>query len=206
MSDRFPLGSVARINLDIIAIGLGLISQSPTAAIERLADGKWFQVSDGTWQTTIVENPMTQTDSVNLPGRYHFDFDQALDLVTASRSYVVKLTNTGAATRLEYRDIFFGTMAAVASMELCSVQGSIVSSQGDPISNIVVKATLMPVYNGGLGRAVDNGRTALTYTDHNGAFDLQLVRGGVFRLEIDAVGYDRKVVIPNQSSVLFTDL
>ena len=206
MHDRFPLGSVARLNLDIVTAGAGVISQSPTAAIKRLSDGKWFQVSDGSWQTTIVENPMTQTDAVNMPGRYHFDFNQALDLVVASSSYAVKLTNSGGSARLEYRDLFFGPMAVVASMELCSVQGSVISNQGDPVTNVPIRATLMPVYNGGLGRAIDNGRTATTYTDHNGAFDLPLVRGGIFRLEIDSVGYDRKVTIPNQPSVLFTDL
>jgi len=206
MQIRYSLGSIARLALDIVTGGVGIISQTPTAAIQRLLDGMWFQVSDGSWQATIVENPMVQTDSVNLPGRYHFDFNQALDLVVASSSYVAKLTNTGASARLEYLDLFFGPMASVASMELCSVQGTIISNQGDPITNIPVKATLVPVYNGGLGRAVDNGRTAVAYTDHNGAFDLPLVRGGIFRLEIDAVGYDRKVTIPNQSSVLFTDL
>ena len=206
MQKRFALGSVARLNLDIVTAGAGILSQAPTAAIKRLSDGKWFQVSDGTWQSTIVENLMTQTDSVNLPGRYHFDFNQALDLVAASSSYVAKLKNTGASARLEYMDLVFGAMAAVDSMALCSVQGTVISNQGDPVVNTLVKASLQPVYTGGLGRTVESGRTAVTYTGHDGSFDLPLVRGGIFRLEIDAVGYDRKVTIPDQSSVLFTDL
>lgn len=206
MSDRFSLGSVARINLDIVNAGVGVISQTPTASIKRLADGKWFQVSDGSWQSTIVDNPMTQTDSVNLPGRYHVNFDQSKDVVVGSTAYVVKLTNGPLNPRLEYRDLFFGPLAAVASMALCSIQGTVISAQGDPVTNVPVKASLMPIYSGGFGRAVDHGRTALAYTDNNGNFDLPLVRGGIFRLEIDAVGYDRKVTIPNQSSVLFTDL
>ena len=206
MPDRFPLGSIARLHLDIVTAGAGALSQTPTAAIKRLADGKWLQVSDGTWQTTIVENPMVQSDVTNLPGRYHFDFDQALDLVVASSSYIAKLTNTGGSARLEYRDLKFGVMAAVASMALCSVQGVIVSTQATPLANAAVKATLMPVYNGGLGRAVESARVAVVYTDAQGAFDLPLVRGGVFRLEIDAVGYDRRVTVPSQASVLFTDL
>jgi len=202
---RYPLASVARLSLDIIASGAGVISQSPTAAIKRLSDGKWFQVSDGIWQTTIVENAMTQTDSVNLPGRYHFDFDQSFDLLAQSKDYVAKLTNV-ATPRLEYRDLVFGPMAAAGEMTLCSVQGTVVSAQGEPIPNVLVEATLMPVYNGGSGRAVESGRVSRAYTNVTGDFDLPLVRGGIFRLEIDTVGYDRKVTIPNQSSVLFTDL
>jgi hypothetical protein len=206
MNERYTLASTARLNLDIVAAGVGVISQAPTAAILRVSDGKWFQAGDGTWQATIVENPMTQTDSVNLPGRYHFDFDQSLDTLAASSSYVAKLTNTGGNARLEYRDLVFGAMPSVASMALCSIQGTVISNQGDRLVNVPIKATLMPVFTGGSGRAVDNGRVALTYTDSNGDFDLQVVRGGVFRLEIDAVGYDRKIVVPNQASVLFTDL
>jgi hypothetical protein len=206
MNERFPLASTARLHLDVIDAGVGVISQTPTVALKRIADGKWFQASDGTWQTTIVENPMTQSDSVNLPGRYHFDFDQSKDAIAGSVSYIAKLSNAGANARLEYQDLVFGPMPAVASMALCSIQGTIISNQGEPVVNIPVKATLVPVFLGGYGRAVDNGRIAVTYTDEVGAFDLPLVRGGTFRLEIDAVGYDRKIVVPNQPSVLFTDL
>lgn len=206
MHDRYPLGSVARLNLDIVTAGAGVISQAPTVAVQRLSDGQWFQASDNTWQATIVDNPMTQTDSVNLPGRYHFDFDQSNDALAASVSYVAKLVNIGAEARLEYRDLVFGPMPAVGSMALCSVQGTIISNQGDPVVNIPVKATLVPVFLGGYGRAVDNGRIAVAYTNELGAFDLPLVRGGIFRLEIDAVGYDRRVTVPDQASVLFTDL
>jgi len=205
-ADRYPLGSTARLNLDVVTSGAGVISQTPTAAVKRLSDGKWFQASDSTWQTTVVDNAMTQTDSVNLPGRYHFDFDQSKDLVVASTTYVAKLANVGASARLEYLDVFFGPLAATASMTLCSIQGTVVSAQGDPVGNVPVKATLMPVYTGGLGRAVESGRVLVAYTGADGAFDLPLVRGGIFRLEIDAVGYDRKVTIPNQSSALFTDI
>jgi hypothetical protein len=206
MNERFTLASTARLHLDVVDAGVGIISQTPTAAVKRLADGRWFQASDGTWQTTIVENDMAQSDSVNLPGRYHFDFDQSKDAIAGSVSYIAKLSNGGASPRLEYRDLVFGPMPAVASMALCSVQGTIISNQGEPVVNIPVKATLVPVFLGGYGRAVDNGRIAVTYTNELGSFDLPLVRGGIFRLEIDAVGYDRKVTIPNQSSVLFTDL
>jgi len=206
MPDRFPLGSVARIYFDIVENGVGILGQAPTVAIQRQVDDKWFQASDGSWQTTPVENPMTPAAPAFLPGRYLFEFDQSLDLVTGSTTYIARMVNAGAPVRLEYRDLSFGPMASVASMALCSVQGVIVSTQATPLANAAVKATLMPVYNGGLGRAVESSRVAVVYTDAQGSFDLPLVRGGIFRLEIDAAGYDRKVTIPDQPSVLFTDL
>lgn len=206
MIERFPLGATARFFNDIIAAGVGVAAQEPTIAIRRQSDGKWFQLSDASWQTTVVEHLMAPTDVTNLPGRYHFDFDQALDTMVASTMYVVTLKNLGSYARLEYRDVGFGPMAAVENMTLCSVQGSIVSVQGDPIVNVPIRATLVPVFLGGLGRAVENGRIAVAYTDYAGNFDLPLVRGGIFRLEIGTVGYDRKVTIPDLASVLFTDL
>jgi len=206
MSERFPLGSVARLYLDIIDVDLGVVSQSPTLALRRVADNKWFQASDSTWQTNIVENAMTQTDVTNLPGRYHFDFDQTKDALARSTVYTIKLVNGGEDSRLEYRDLCFGPMAATVVMTLCSVQGTVSSAQGEPVGNAAVKASLLPVYNGGSGRAVESIRTLICYTQPDGSFDLPLVRGGVFRLEIDSVGYDRKITVPNQASVLFTDL
>lgn len=203
---RYNLGSVARLYLDIISAGSGVISQLPTAAVQRVADGKWFQASDGTWQATIVDNPMSATHTAYLPGRYQFDFDQSKDVLANSASYIVKLSNTGAVAVLEYRDLAFGSVAATAKPALCSVTGTVVSAQGDPIGNVAVKATLVPLLSLGSGRAVDHTKISVAYTNQHGDFDLPLVRGGTFRLEIDSVGYDRKVTIPDQASVLFTEL
>ncbi len=200
---RYNLGSVARLYLDIISGGSGVISQTPTVAIQRVVDGKWFQVLDGTWQTTIVDNPMVATHTAFLPGRYQFDFDQSKDQLANSTTYIAKLVNPGT---LEYRDLSFGSVAATAKPALCSVTGTVLTAQGDPIGNVAVKATLVPLLSLGAGRAVDHTKISVAYTNQFGDFDLPLVRGGTFRLEIDAVGYDRKVTIPDQSSVLFTQL
>jgi len=202
---RHSRGDTVRLYLDIISAGAGVISQSPTIAIQRLSDGKWFQASDGTWQSTIVENDMTQTDVTNLPGRYHFDFDQSLDTAEGSVWYIAKKSNIGVAT-LEYEDLVFGPLAAATGPELCSVQGTILSGQGEPVLNALVRATLIPVLKDALGRAYQADRVLSTYTDENGDFDIPLVREGTYRLEIDAVGYDRKITVPNQASALFTDL
>lgn len=206
MLSRHSRGDTVRLYLDIIAAGAGVIGQAPTVAIQRVQDSSWFQVSDGTWQPTKVENAMSELDATNLPGKYYFDFDQSLDLLEASTEYTVKKTNAAGTLALEYEQLAFGPLAAAVALELCSVQGTIYDAQGKALPNQIVRATMIPVYRDSLGRAVESDRLVATYTNESGDFDLPLIRGGTFRLEIPAIGYDRKVVTPDQSSALFTDM
>jgi hypothetical protein len=206
MKSRHSLGATARIFFDLLNAGVGVGGQAPTVAIQRVADSKWFQWTDETWQDTIVENLMAELDSVNLPGRYYFDFDQSQDDLVASTVYVAKKTNAGAPIASEYEDLTFGPMAGAIAPSLCSVQGTVADAQGSPLQNIIVRAVLVPIFSDALGRAVQSDRVVATYTNELGDFDLPLVQGGIFRLEIPEVGYDRKVTIPSSTSVIFTDL
>jgi hypothetical protein len=206
MLTRHSRGDTVRIFLDIVAAGAGVITQGPSAAIQRRLDGKWFNAGDGTWALSKVENAMAQTDSVNLPGRYHFDFDQSLEDMAGSTEYAVKKQNFVGTLALEYEDLVFGPLAGATSPTLCSVQGSVSSAQGEPRQNVLVRATLEPVYTDGLGHAFEADSVVMTYTNELGDFDMPLVRGGVFRIEIAAVGYNRRALIPDLASVLFTDL
>jgi hypothetical protein len=206
MLTRHSLGSVARIYLDIVAAGAGVISQLPTFAVQRRKDGKWFKASDATWNTAKTENAAVQTDVTNLPGRYHFDFDQTLDPLLESTDYIVKKTNAAGTLAQEYEDLGFGQLAGAAQPGLCSVQGTIFDAQGQPMQNILVSAWLEPVFTDTLGRTVEADRSVATYSNESGDFDLPLVRGAIFRVEITAVGYNRRAQIPDQASVLFTDL
>lgn len=206
MSSRHSLGATVRLYLDVITAGAGVITQTPTIALRRVADDYWFQASDATWQSTIVQNDMTQLDSVNLPGRYYFDFDQSLDEEEGSVTYIVRKTNLGASARTEYEDLVFGPLAAAAALELCSVQGTIFTPDGIAVRNAMVQATLVPSFLDAQGRSVQSERVMTTYTNAQGEFDLPLVRGGIFRLQVLAVGFDRKVTIPDTASVLFTAL
>ena len=206
MVERFPIGDVARLHLDIITSNAGVTEQAPIVAIQRAKDGKWF---DGTvaWQDTPVDNPMVETNLVHLPGRYHFDFDQALDQLKGSRAYSVRIKNpvSGANARVVYQDIEFGPMSAATLPDLCAVMGNVLTLQGEPAPGVLVRATLQPVYKDGAGRIVQT-QLVQTYTDATGFFSLSLVRGVTARLEVESVGYDRKVIIPDQASVVFTDL
>lgn len=205
MTTQHSLGSTARIYFDLIASGVGATAQTPTLALQRKSDGMWFKASDNTWQVGIENNPMTELDAIDMAGRYYFDFDQTKDILSGSKSYVAKKVNSGAPVALEYEDVSFGPLAATASPLLCSVQGTLLDSAGEPMPGSVVTAHLQPVLTDGPGRAF-GATMSTTYTDAQGDFDLALVRGGIYRLRILVAGYDRKVLIPQQSSVLFTDL
>ena len=206
MQSRHSLGTTVRLYLDIIDAGAGVIAQIPTIAIQRIADGNWFQVSDGLWVSTKVENVMTETSSANLPGRYHFDFNQSLDLFEASTKYIVKKSTASGTLATEYEDLVFGPLAAAAAFGLCSIQGTIADGQGNPVNNALVQATIVPVFCDDLGRTVQSDRVISTYTNELGDFDLPIVTGATARLEIPSTGYDRKILVPDQASVLFTDL
>jgi len=206
MQSRHSRGATVRLFLDIIAAGAGVIGQSPTTAIQRKADGMWLEQSSGTWVPTPVGNPMTQTDSVNLPGRYHFDFDQSLDLLSASTEYTARKVSDSGTLALDYEDLVFGPLAGVVALGLCSIQGTVFNIEGGPAKNTLVRATIIPIYKDSLGRGVQSSLVAATYTNEQGDFDLPLVQGATARLEVSAIGYDRKIVVPSQASVLFTDL
>jgi len=203
--NRYTLGSTARLYLDIISAGVGAAGESPTAAVLRRSDGKWFDVSDGSWNATIVENAMVETDVTNFPGRYHFDFDQSLDDASESIEYIVKKQNL-ATPALEYDDIVFGPLASVTDPTLCSVQGTVYTGAGAPRHNALVRAVLEPVNTDALGRGYESDLVTATYTNALGSFDLPLVRNSYYRFEIDAIGYDKRVAIPDQATVLFTAL
>lgn len=207
MDRRFALASTARLVLDVVFVDVGTTGASPTVAIQRLADGKWFDASDSDWHVSPVDNAMVETNTASLPGRYHFDFDQSTDAVKGSTDYVAKYVNDDDDVGiLVYDNLFFGPVAAVTSPELCSVQGSVFDGGGVAADGVLVVATLVPTLTDTLGRGFRSDRLIRAYTNEAGFFDLPLVRGGTYKLEIEAVGYVRRVVVPDAASVLFTAL
>lgn len=203
MIERFSRGQIATIKLDLVTAGAGTTGASPTVAIQR-KDGKWFQASDHTWQTSEISNAMTETSQASLPGRYHFNFDQTKDDAVNSTDYVVKLKNS--TTYLEYQDISFAPLSAAVAPNLCSIQGTVVGMDGVAVRNALVRATLIPVALDPQNRGIESTRVLSTYTNASGDFQLPLVRTTTVRLEIEAIGYDRKLTVPDQASADFVVL
>lgn len=202
MRNRYSIGDTVRFTLDLIFGGGGQPGELPIIAIQR-ADGQWF--TGTVWQVAYVENSMVETDATNLPGRYHFDFDHTLDPLVGT-AYLVKKQNRSEAAALEYEDAFFGPQAATTAFDICAVTGTIFTPQGLRARSELVRASLIPVFKDGMGRSIQSDNVQMVATDTNGDFSIPLVRGGTFRLEIPSIGYDRKVVIPDAPTALFTAL
>lgn len=204
MIERFSRGQVATFRLDLISSGTTTTGASPVAAVKRLSDGKWFKASDNTWQVSPFDNPMTETSQTDLPGRYHFDFDQTQDAVEDSVDYIVRMKNS--TTTLVYVDASFAPLSAATMPSLCAIQGSLVGLQGGPVRNALVRATLIPVALDPQNRGVETTRVVQTYSNDSGDFQISVVRGVTIRLEIDAIGYDRKLEVPDLASADFVNL
>lgn len=205
MRSQYSRGAIAKIYLDIITANVGISGSAPVVAIQRVSDEKWFDASDSLWKSTIVDNAMGELNAAMMPGRYVFPFDQNLDLLAGSFNYIAK-KSCADPVRVEYDDLVFGPASGAQVPGLCEVQGTIFSAQGIPAQCELVRATLQPVFTDASARGVISDRVIMVTTNANGDFSLLLVRGGIFRLEIPGIGYDRKVTIPNLSAVLFTAL
>lgn len=205
MQTTRSLGDIVRLTLNLVADGVGATAQTPTMAIQRHADGRWFRVSDDTWQVTIVNNPMVQTNASDLPGRYHLDFDHSMDDL-GSRLFLVKKVNAGSPAALEYEDLEFGPVAGAVAPDMCAVTGTIYTAAGRAARTEHVRATLVPVFMDELGRGIQSDRVVLVATNENGDFSISLVQGATYRLEIPSIGFDQKVTIPEEATTLFTDL
>lgn len=204
MRENFPIGSVARLYFTLVSNGEGATAKLPTIAIQRVSDGRWFDATTGLFVEGYAMANMRELDVKNLPGRYYFDFDHGRDLTVSSR-FIVKMQNADPAV-LSYGDLHFGVLPAVTAPRLCSIEGVLFGAEGAPLSGALVQATLIPVYSDALGRGYQGDAVLKAYTSYTGAFELPVVQGATIRLEIRAIGWDRRALVPEQPSVLFTQL
>jgi hypothetical protein len=202
---RFALGALARLYLNLVTGGTGHTGQAPHLALQRRQDSAWFNASAGLFQAGYVENAMVELNVPHLPGRYYFDFDHSKDLLV-SRAFIVKMTNAGSLPVLAYDEIWFGPMPAVTAPQLCSIQGTLFDGERQPLAGALVQATLIPVFTDALGRGYQADAVLKTYSGADGAFGLPVVQGATIRFEIRAIGWDRRALVPSQPSVLFTAL
>ena len=206
MPDRYPIGSVARLYLNLVGgDGAGLVGRHPLAAVWRQADGQWLNAATGLFQRAYVENPMVELDARNLSGRYYFEFDHSRDLLVSS-DFIAKKRFTGPPVLLSYSDLSFGPMPSVIAPQLCSIQGTLFAPDGRALDGALVQATLIPVFTDVMGRGFEADAPWRTYSGADGSFDLLAVRGATIRLQIPSIGYDRRVLVPNRASVRLGEL
>lgn len=93
--------------------------------------------------------------------------------------------------------------------EVCTVQGTLINANGQVLAGVGVRA--VPVSENGVHvfTAEDElvtHESVATQTNENGVFSINLVRGIECVITIDAMGYAKKVTIPDQPSCLLKDL
>lgn len=201
----FPVGSVARLFFDLVTDGVGRTSETPTIAIQRGQDGLWLDSNRGVFQPAFATNPMLELDRANLPGRYYFDFDHQKDALVSAR-FIAKMASSATPLALSYQDLYFGKIPAVVAPGLCAIQGTLFGAGGVPLGGALVQATLIPVFTDTLGRGYEGDAVLKTFSGADGNFELGVVQGATIRLEIRAIGYDRRAVVPTDPSVLFIRL
>ncbi len=207
--DRYPIASTARLYLSFVEAGVGVTGQTPTIAIRRVSDSLFYNdslASGSRFASPAALNAMTELDSTNFPGLYVYDFDHSED-ATGSEMFEIQMSNVAPHLLLEYSRIAFGPMRTAEAPKECLLYGSAIKADGKPAVNDTVRMSIIPntILSSGAKPGITTDRID-TFTDKNGAFSIGLIRGLTVRLQIPAIGYDRKIVIPDAPSANFADL
>lgn len=207
--DRYPIASVANLDLTIESSGVGVAGEAPVAIIQRQSDGYYYdgtQASGSQFASTLATNAMVEVDSANLPGLYQIQFPHSEDL-TSSELFLVRYQNGGAAPLLVDETIGFGPFRSAEAPEMCTLYGTVLDISGAPGANRQVRIAVLPntILSSGDKPGVLVGNVDV-YTDTSGMFSVNLVRSLIARLQIVSIGYDRKIVVPDAASANFADL
>lgn len=73
--NRIQLGETDRVVVDAVdATGAGVTGATVLLSIRRASDGYYWDATSKVFTSAFSTVTMTQTDSTNLPGCYHYDF------------------------------------------------------------------------------------------------------------------------------------
>lgn len=90
------LGITDKFIFTIVSGGVGIAAQTPTIIIQKQSNGYYFNGSG--FAPTLVQLNMGEVDALNFPGKYTYDFNQALDtsITNGTETYSIRYENTGA--------------------------------------------------------------------------------------------------------------
>lgn len=207
--NRYPIAETINLDLTITSAGTGSTGETPTIVIQRLSDGYYYddtQVTGSRFLAAFHANNMVEVDSVNLAGLYRYSFSHSED-DTSSELFFIRYINAGVNALVQDETIAFGPLHTAADLGLCNLYGRVVDVDGNPDFNKPVRVSILPntILTIGVKPGVSVDKLD-TFTDVNGDFSIDLIRGLVVRLQIPSMGYDRKITIPDQSSANFADL
>jgi len=207
--DRFPIAATVNLDFTVSSAGAGVTGETPSIAIQRLTDDFFYDdgLPTGTrFVASFNTSTMSEVDLTNLPGLYRYQFPHTED-TTGSELFLIKLVNTGPNPQIEYRTVAFGPLRTAEDLSLCNLFGTVLDINGKADEGKQVRVSIIPntilATGAKPGMSVDRIDTV---TDVNGGFAIDLVRTLTVRLQIPSLGYNRKIVIPDASSVNFADL
>jgi hypothetical protein len=133
--------------------------------------------------------------------------------ITGVRSYTTPELDAGhywiifknGGTIYQQEQIYVGGYLYNSLPDTCIVYGTIVEATGEPLQNVNIY--FKPIITSQIidGSALSLA-TAITRTDVNGEFAIEIIRGAQVLVIIEATAYRKTVTIPDQSSVDIKDL
>lgn len=207
--DRHPISETVNLDLTIEASGVGQTGETPTIVIQRLSDSLYYddQLASGSrFAAAYADNSMSEVDDTNLPGLYRYQFPHTED-VTGSELFLVRYINSGGNAKLVDETIAFGPLRTAATLDLCSLFGTVLALDGSAAANEPVYVTIIPntILTTGSKPGISVQRIEMS-TDADGGFSIDVLRNLEVRLQIPIMGYDAKITIPDQASANFADL
>lgn len=108
-------------------------------------------------------------------------------------------------TSIFFDQIYAGGYFFNTSVDVCNVYGVIKDMSGEPVhgARISFEPTNKTQFINGTLITIES---KIYYSDDNGNFNADLIRGAEVIVTIDAIGLRRKITVPDQASVSILDL
>jgi hypothetical protein len=95
--------------------------------------------------------------------------------------------------------------------DICVVEGSLADLKSDPVAGVVIKAIIaVPVGTGSYPGHFDNAglikKEISTVTDEEGRWSFGVMKSKLVIFQIEDIGYNQAINVPNQPYILFKDL
>ncbi|MCK5615447.1 hypothetical protein KAR91_77000, partial [Candidatus Pacearchaeota archaeon] len=114
------LGTTDKLIFTITAGGQGIASQTPVVVIQKQSNDYYFNGAGYT--PTYTEVNMAEVDSANFPGKYAYDFNQALDttITSSTETYSIRYKNTGTYALTVDEEITFSLSNVISSTSVAT--------------------------------------------------------------------------------------
>lgn len=133
--------------------------------------------------------------------------------ITGVRSYTIPAIDSGhywiifknGATIYQQEQVYVGGYLYNSLPDTCIVHGTIADATGEPVqnTNVYFKPVNVSQFINGVALSL---ASVITRTDVNGEFAIELIRGAVLLVIVEATAYRKQITIPDQSTADIKDL